>query len=105
MPADFGIDFMAEAFMEFSQRYPEVTFYLDLASPEHAGRVFQRCDISIGIGALPDSTQIPRLLGRLSASLYASPDYLKRHGTPPHPPHLTTHYCLAFRPANARAPP
>lgn len=27
MPADFGTDFLAECFMEFSQRYPDVTFF------------------------------------------------------------------------------
>ncbi|MCD0501985.1 LysR family transcriptional regulator [Bordetella petrii] len=102
MPADFGTDFLAEAFMEFSQHYPEVTFYLDLASPEHAGRVFQSCDISIEIGTLPDSTQIARLLGRLTAYLYASPDYLKRHGTPQHPSDLTRHDCLEFRTQNGQ---
>lgn len=102
MPADFGTDFLAEAFLEFSQLYPEVTFYLDLASPEHAGRVFQTCDISIEIGALPDSTQIARLLGRLSAHLYASPDYLKRHGVPGHPSDLARHECIEFRADNSR---
>src|SRR5690606_4350768 len=97
MPADFGTDFLAEVFMEFSKRYPEVTFYLDLASPEHAGRVFQRCDISIEIGELPDSSQIARLLGLLPAYLYASPEYLQRHGAPRHPADLTRHECLEFR--------
>ena len=102
MPADFGTDFLAEAFLEFSQHYPEVTFYLDLASPEHAGRVFQTCDVAIEIGALPDSTQIARPLGHLSAYLYASPEYLKRHGTPQHPNDLTQHECLEFRTDNGR---
>ncbi|WP_028355476.1 MULTISPECIES: LysR family transcriptional regulator [Bordetella] len=102
MPADFGTDFLAEAFMEFSQRYPEVTFYLDLASPEHAGRVFQTCDVSIEIGALPDSTQIARLLGWLPAYLYASPEYLARHGAPQHPSDLTRHECLEFRASGDR---
>ena len=60
MPADFGTDFLAESFMEFSLRYPDVTFYLDLANPDHAQRVFQTCDVSIEIGELPDSTQIAR---------------------------------------------
>ena len=102
MPADFGTDFLAEAFLEFSQPYPEITFYLDLASPEHAGRVFQTCDISIEIGALPDSTQIARLLGKLSAYLYASPEYLKRHGTPQHPSDLSRFECIEFRADNSR---
>lgn len=102
MPADFGTDFLSEAFLEFSQSYPEVTFYLDLASPEHAGQVFQMCDISIEIGALPDSTQIARLLGRLVAYLYTSPEYLKRHGTPEHPTDLAHHECIEFRADNSR---
>jgi len=103
MPADFGTDFLAEAFLEFSQRYPAVTLYLDLASPEHADRVFQTCDLSIEIGALPDSTQIARLLGQLRAYLYASPAYLARHGIPQHPNDLVNHECIEFRADNSRA--
>lgn len=97
MPADFGTDFMAEAFVAFSQKYPDVTFYLDQASPEHANRVFQTCDVSVEIGELPDSNQIARPLGMLPAYLYASPDYLARHGEPRHPSDLTRHECLEFR--------
>lgn len=81
MPADFGTDFLAESFMEFSLRYPDVTFYLDLANPDHAQRVFQTCDVSIEIGELPDSTQIARLLGMLPAYLYASREYLENTGS------------------------
>ena len=81
MPADFGTDFLAESFMEFSLRYPDVTFYLDLANPDHAQRVFQTCDVSIEIGELPDSTQIARLPGMLPAHLYASREYLENTGS------------------------
>jgi len=102
MPADFGTDFLAEVFMAFSRRYPEVTFFLDLASPEHAGRVFQTCDIAIEIGEQPDSTQIARQLGTLHAHLYASPEYLDRHGEPQDPSDLTRHECLEFRAWNRR---
>jgi len=104
MPADFGTDFLAEVFMAFAQRYPDVTFYLDLASPEHASRVFQACDIAIEIGERPDSSQIARLLGTLHAQLYASPEYLERHGEPQDPADLTRHQCLEFRTWNRRAP-
>jgi len=102
MPADFGTDFLADAFMDFSRRYPEVTFYLDLAAPEHAGRVFQSCDIAIQIGDLPDSTRIARLLGRIHGYLYASPEYLARHGEPRHPEDLARHECLEFRAYSGR---
>ncbi len=101
LPADFGTEFLAECFVEFSQRYPEVDFYLDIASPEHANRVFQACDVAIEVGELPDSTQIARLLGMLPAYLYASPDYLARHGRPQHPDDLVHHECLEFRVGHA----
>ncbi len=97
MPADFGTDFLAESFMDFSRLYPDVTFYLDLANPDHAQRVFQTCDISIEIGELPDSNHIARPLGMLPAYLYASRDYLEKHGEPRHPHDLTRHECIEFR--------
>lgn len=100
MPADFATDFLAEAFAEFSQRYPAITFHLDLAAPEHAGQVFQSGDVSIEIGELPDSTQIARLLGSIPAYLYASPDYLAKHGEPRHPSELEQHDCIQFRSSN-----
>jgi LysR family transcriptional regulator for bpeEF and oprC len=102
MPADFGTEFLAEAFLEFSQLYPDVTLYLDLANQDHAERVFQTCDISIKIGAMPDSTLIARLLGQLKAYLYASPAYLARHGIPKHPDDLKNHECIEFRADNSR---
>lgn len=101
MPADFGTDFMAECFMEFSQRYPDVTFFLDLAHPDHAERVFQTCDVSIEIGELPDSSQIARILGMLPAYLYASREYLDKHGEPAHPSELAQHECIEFRAKSA----
>ena len=63
MPADFGNEFLAEAFVDFSRLYPDVSFYLDLSTPEHRARVLQACDISIEVGELPDSGLIARLLG------------------------------------------
>lgn len=97
MPADFGTDFLAESFMEFSRRYPQVTFHLDLAAPEHAGQVFQTCDVAIEIGEQPASTQIARQLGSISAYLYASPLYIAKHGEPQQPADLSLHECIEFR--------
>jgi DNA-binding transcriptional LysR family regulator len=97
MPADFGTDFLAEAFMEFSQRYPQVTFHLDLATPEHAGQVFKTCDVAIEIGDQPAPNQIARPLGLISAYLYAAPSYLGLHGVPEHPDDLGAHECIEFR--------
>jgi LysR family transcriptional regulator, regulator for bpeEF and oprC len=102
MPSDFGTGFLTEVFTAFSSRYPEVSFYLDQASPEHASRVFQSCDIAIEIGERPDSTRIARQLGVLHGHLYASPAYLAQHGEPWHPEDLVRHQCLTYRAENSR---
>lgn len=103
MPSDFGTGFLTEVFTAFSDRYPEVSFYLDQASPEHASRVFHSCDIAVEIGERPGSTHIARQLGALYGYLYASPTYLSRHGEPRHPEDLARHQCLAYRAENSRA--
>lgn len=97
MPADFGTDFLADAFVGFAAKFPAVTFHLDLAAPEHAGQVFQRCDVAIEVGEQPDSNSIARLLGWIPAFLYASPDYLRARGTPTQPCELAQHDCVQFR--------
>jgi DNA-binding transcriptional LysR family regulator len=97
MPVDFATDFLAASFMEFARHYPEVTFHLDLATPEHAGQVFQTCDVAIEIGDQPQQTRIARHLGDISAYLYAAPSYLDRHGVPASPSDLAEHECIEFR--------
>lgn len=104
MPSDFGTGLLTEVFTDFSERYPEVSFHLDQASPEHASRVFQGCDIAIEIGEPPASTRIARHLGALYGYLYASPAYLARNGEPRHPGELAQHQCLTYRGENGRIP-
>jgi len=101
MPVDFGADFLAEAFVDFARRFPQVTFHLDSAAPDHAGRVFQTCDVAIEIGAQPAGTRIAREIGAIVGYLYASPGYLAQHGEPRHPDDLVRHDCLEFRTVEA----
>jgi DNA-binding transcriptional LysR family regulator len=97
MPIDFGTDFLAESLMAFSRRYPDVTFHLDMAAPDHAGQVFQSCDVAIEIGERPSPTRIARQLGSISAYMYAAPSYLAARGTPVQLDDLATHECMEFR--------
>jgi len=97
LPADFGTDFLAEEFLEFSRRYPALTFHLDLAAPEHANRVFQRCDVAIHIGEQPDSSLIARRVATLTGALYAAPSYLDQVGEPLEPEDLARYECIGFR--------
>lgn len=97
MPATFATDVMADIFMGFARRHPEVAFHVNLASLEHADRVADPCDLTIKIGQLPDSSRIARCLGALHVHLYASSAYLAAHGAPAHPAELAAHECIGFR--------
>ena len=53
-------------------------------------------DVALRIGALPDSglTAVP--VGHMRLVLVASPDYLKRQGTPQSPADLAGHHSIGF---------
>ena len=58
--------------------------------------VHEGFDLAIRVGALPDSTLAARRLGALRYAVYASPEYLKRQGTPRAPGDLASHDLLVF---------
>lgn len=80
---------------EFSTKYPEVRLDLDL-SPRRVDLMAERFDIALrGAVRLPDDSMlVARKLCEFRLGLYASPDYLARHGTPQHPDELPAHTCL-----------
>ena len=55
-----------------------------------------RIDLAIRVGRLADSTWVARKLCDFEVILCASPDYLRRHGTPAAPADLALHQWLAF---------
>jgi DNA-binding transcriptional LysR family regulator len=80
---------------EFSTKYPEVRLDLDL-SPRRVDLLSERFDIALrGAVRLPDDSMlVARKLCEFRLGLYASSDYLARHGIPQHPDELQTHACL-----------
>lgn len=48
-------------------------------------------DLAIRTGAIADQTLMARRLGRIEVGLFASPDYLRRHGVPETPEALSDH--------------
>jgi DNA-binding transcriptional LysR family regulator len=53
-------------------------------------------DVAIRIGELPDSRLVARVLGRSRWRTLASPDYLRRRGTPTDLAALAGHECMRF---------
>lgn len=79
----------------FRSQYPEVE--LELNTNEGIIDLLEkRTDVAFRIGPLRDSTLHARPIGSSSLRVLASPDYLKRHGTPTKPAQLAQHSLLGF---------
>ena len=88
--AEIGPRLVAPVLAEYLERYPEVRIDLDL-SPRRVDLLAEGFNLALRIGRLPDSGLTVRRLAMLSASLYAAPSYVKRHGRPKHPADLAQH--------------
>ncbi len=95
-PLTFGSEVLAPALCEFSRRFPDVRFDLVLTN-QLLNLVDNGFDIAIRLGAVAESSPlIARPLQDYTLTICASPDYLKRYGTPTSPEDLRAHNCLAF---------
>ncbi|MFC4761697.1 LysR substrate-binding domain-containing protein [Dyella koreensis] len=79
----------------FRARFPDVE--LELNSNEGIiDLIEKRADVAFRIGALKDSTLHARPIGSSRLRILASPDYLKRRGTPAKAAQLDQHDLLGF---------
>jgi DNA-binding transcriptional LysR family regulator len=100
-PADsysFGIP---EVLAEFVQRYPAIDIDLSLTSRQ-VDLVGEGFDIALRGGRLTDSTLVTRRIGATDLALFASPDYLKRRGTPQKLEDLANHDMVLYRSRDGR---
>lgn len=94
-PMSFGVMHIAPLLPEFFRQYPEVSIDLHL-SDDLVDIVGDGFDGAIRIAALPDSSLVARRLCSMPVYLVASPAYLKAHGRPKHPMHLSEHQTLTY---------
>jgi DNA-binding transcriptional LysR family regulator len=80
---------------EFRALYPDIQLELN-SNDLIIDLLEQSTDIAIRIGALADSTLHARSLGTSPLNILASPDYLKKHGTPKTVEALAEHSLLGF---------
>ena len=92
-PVDFAVTYLAPLIVEFSTRYPKLTFDFELTS-RRVDLVSEPFDVAIRLGDSDDSQLIARRLATLGNYLYASPGYLARKGEPRSPDDLARHACL-----------
>jgi len=93
LPASFGHQHVAPLIPEFALRYPKIRLALSL-SDRSVNVIEEGFDIAIRIAELEDSSLAARRLAPNRRVVCASPEYLKRHGTPRVPDDLLHHNCL-----------
>ena len=79
--ASFGRQYISPLLPEFLAPHPAVRLSINL-SDQMLDLVSAGFDLAIRIGALEDSSLVARKLATNRRVLCASPDYLRRHGTP-----------------------
>ena len=94
-PSDLTRNTLLPLFDEFMRAHPGLQLQLSVAD-----RVLDvtrdEVDVAIRYGALADSRLVARTLAVAHPVCSASPDYLRRHGTPRMPQDLAQHNCILF---------
>ena len=94
-PSDLTRSTLLPLFDEFMRTHPGLQLQLSVAD-----RVLDvtrdEVDVAIRYGALADSRLVARTLAVAHPICSASPDYLRRHGTPRMPQDLAQHNCITF---------
>jgi DNA-binding transcriptional LysR family regulator len=93
-PVSFGARHVAQLLPEFLAKYPEISvdLHLDDARTDLVGESF---DAAIRIAVQPGASLTVQRLCEMPRYLVASPSYLRVHGRPRHPLHLTQHRCIS----------
>jgi DNA-binding transcriptional LysR family regulator len=94
-PAGFGRRHVAPLVPKFRELHADVTISLNLSDRvvDLAGEGF---DCAVRVGDLPDSSLVSVRMADNRRLCVATPDYLKRHGTPQSPNELVKFDCLTL---------
>jgi DNA-binding transcriptional LysR family regulator len=82
---------------DFLDRYPEISVVLNIGA-SNPDLMAQNLDLALVIDPDPDPGVIFRPIGLCRVRTFASPAYLKKHGTPRHPDDLAGHHLIGVRP-------
>lgn len=94
-PVPLGTRYLAPLIATFRAHHPQLGFDLRL-NDQLVDLYASDIDLAVRIGHLTDSGLASHPLSDSQRVLVASPDYLRRYGTPTHPRDLARHQCLLF---------
>jgi len=101
-PVAFGSTWLAPRLSHFADTYPETRLQIMLDDREY-DLLKLEAECAIRLWAATHADLIQRKLLDVSVSLYASNDYVKRHGAPKHVDDLDNHRIIAYQ-ANIPTP-
>jgi DNA-binding transcriptional LysR family regulator len=99
VPQSFGARRLGDAIIEFCSKYPNISMSILLGSFSARTNEFveRECDVALHWGQPRESTLVGTKLGNQVRTLCASPEYLKKNGTPKTPEDLRRgHNCLVL---------
>jgi DNA-binding transcriptional LysR family regulator len=96
-PKSFGVVHLSDAVIAFCDAQPQIRVSLSLSDFTFRPSDFvdEGFDVAIRIADIRDSALLSRRIARLNWVLCASPDFLRRHGTPGAVRELAQYPCLA----------
>jgi DNA-binding transcriptional LysR family regulator len=95
VPVSFGLLHLAPLWPAFLQQHPGVTLEVTL-SDRIVDLVDEGYDLAVRIARMPASSLVSRKLATTRLVLCASPEYLRRHGTPAHPSEIARHAVFTY---------
>ena len=95
VPVSFGLLHLAPLWAAFMALHPKVALDVTL-SDRVVDLVEEGYDLAVRIARLQTSTLISRQITSTRLILCASPEYLRRHGSPSHPSELAQHSVIAY---------
>lgn len=105
VPTTYGHYRLPSVLRPFLQQHPQLRMEVNITN-RNVDLVAEGFDLAIRLGSLPDSGLVGRRLEDASLCVVASPDYLRRHGTPRTLAELAGHVCLPFvMPSSGRVAP
>ena len=91
----FGSTWLTERLREFIERYPDIQVTI-VVSEDELDISMREADVAIRIGKPKQPDLVQRRLITMGQGAYASPDYLRRHGTPHNLRDLDGHQLIAY---------
>jgi DNA-binding transcriptional LysR family regulator len=95
LPTTYGHHRILPLLPAFRELYPQVSVDIHLSN-RNIDFVAEGYDLAIRVRAQPDSSMIARLLEDAKLAVVASPDYLRKAGTPQTLEDLGDHECIQF---------